>query len=852
MATNSVNAIDATLRATSPRLIVTAVTINSTSGGGSFVKTKNSATLSPANIVLTASPTGLTSPTYQWYYANSNAPSTWISISGATANTYTVVNSTFYNPATSTGHLMTGSSKGTQVVYKCVATQAGWASAESTLVISYSQQTNDVPIATLSKTSLSLPTTALDVVDYSASSCSITVSIGGVNIPYHASNANSYSVAVSQNNITPGSATIDTTTVANDTRSFGVMSGMAAGQVTATITYTVTARDIDGVATTIKLVQTITKATAGVVATTYNIATSAEVITKAAPDAATNGVYSSTTIQGKQVSSTTSNYGWVTVTANGDTEAGTATNTAVTPVTLSPLTTAGKSSYTIKLYNQATVSGATLLATKVLNVVFAGSTGSTGSAGSTAVFAYRIVSGASLPSAPAVGSGTAGGWLDSNNTPNSGSPTTEDGKWYALPPTALSTNLWCFQVSGTKSSSNVYTWQSQAYLATFKVGRLSALSAQMGQVELDTAGAIYSTGTSYNGNGIFLGYSGAAYKFSVGDGSNSYFAWDGTSLSTQAYTLYGYYTLNGTNILGVTRVLPTLVPVVYIRDLQEMTISSISSSTDTIVLGAGFNTKHLSVGLPIKFSFTGGGLAAIGTIYYVKTILSNNSFNISSTAGGGVFDFTSNLTNPGYLTLTSPLTTKLMEIDGNNTGAALDVVNRNTDGGAIGAYGYLNGATASQVVLGQGGRAINLVQGGIKFNPTFTNDTDPNTLDDYEEGTWTPTITATGLTPTSTNVSYTKIGRAIHFSIAIAFSSGTGTSGNVLFTLPTTPNVSLALTVMALGTVAGFTGNVQAWTTVGSSSVIVGYVNTATGNDAGDFATKVKVGTDLRISGYYW
>ena len=120
----------------------------------------------------------------------------------------------------------------------------------------------------------------------------------------------------------------------------------------------------------------------------YDIVTSTPVITKDAVDAATAGTYSSLTIQGKKYDgNVTTNYGWVTVTANGDTEATTASDTASAPVSLAPATTAGKSSYTIKMYNQATVSGATLLDTQTIYVVYKGSMGYTGLPGAAAITA---------------------------------------------------------------------------------------------------------------------------------------------------------------------------------------------------------------------------------------------------------------------------------------------------------------------------------------------------------------------------------------------------------------------------------------------------------------------------------
>lgn len=111
----------------------------------------------------------------------------------------------------------------------------------------------------------------------------------------------------------------------------------------------------------------------------YNIVSSTPVIVKDSVDAATSGTYSSITIQGRKYDgSTTTNYGWVTVTGNGDTEATTATYVELTALTFTPATTAGKSSYTVKLYNQAAVTGATLLDTQVISVVFKGQSGAAG------------------------------------------------------------------------------------------------------------------------------------------------------------------------------------------------------------------------------------------------------------------------------------------------------------------------------------------------------------------------------------------------------------------------------------------------------------------------------------------
>lgn len=88
-----------------------------------------------------------------------------------------------------------------------------------------------------------------------------------------------------------------------------------------------------------------------------------------------------------------------------------------------------------------------------------------------------------------------------------------------------------------------------------------------------------------------------------------------------------------------------------------------------------------------------------------------------------------------------------------------------------------------------------LTKGNFAFPATQNSSTDPNTLDDYEEGTWTPVITFA--TPGDLSVAYslrsgyyTKIGRLVSLSFAMVTSTFTHTtaSGNLLITgMPFTP-----------------------------------------------------------------
>ena len=73
-------------------------------------------------------------------------------------------------------------------------------------------------------------------------------------------------------------------------------------------------------------------------------------------------------------------------------------------------------------------------------------------------------------------------------------------------------------------------------------------------------------------------------------------------------------------------------------------------------------------------------------------------------------------------------------------------------------------ATFSGIVAANGG--------GIQFPATQVASADANTLDDYEEGTWTPTdASGAGLSFTTSDAFYTKIGNVVYVSCAITFPS---------------------------------------------------------------------------------
>ena len=94
--------------------------------------------------------------------------------------------------------------------------------------------------------------------------------------------------------------------------------------------------------------------------------------------------------------------------------------------------------------------------------------------------------------------------------------------------------------------------------------------------------------------------------------------------------------------------------------------------------------------------------------------------------------------------------------------------------------------------IGLGGATPSTSGTGITFPASASASTNANTLDDYEEGTFTPTILGTTTAGTFTpNASYTygrytKIGRLVHVYFGLVYSSFTGTGNIKLGGLPFT------------------------------------------------------------------
>ena len=143
---------------------------------------------------------------------------------------------------------------------------------------------------------------------------------------------------------------------------------------------------------------------------------------------------------------------------------------------------------------------------------------------------------------------------------------------------------------------------------------------------------------------------------------------------------------------------------------------------------------------------------------------------------------------------------------------------------------------------------------GITFPATQSASTDVNTLDDYEEGTWTPTIAGSTTAGTATYASvigkYTKIGNCVFFEAYINYNSGTGTGNLLVSGLPFTSSSTGFYIPSIFVSAIALTASNLAQARIATSSSSVGIFQYPVG---GGNTTEVPydVAGVIGLSGYY-
>jgi len=191
------------------------------------------------------------------------------------------------------------------------------------------------------------------------------------------------------------------------------------------------------------------------------------------------------------------------------------------------------------------------------------------------------------------------------------------------------------------------------------------------------------------------------------------------------------------------------------------------------------NTPEQQAFSPAIDYFSGNGSTVaftlsrpVASVAQVQVVVNNVDQNPSTafTVSGNTLTFTgapSSGTNNIYVYYTSPITQVIQPGQG-TVGTTQLALNSVTGTGVI----ALASLPTFTTTVGVGGATASASGSGITFPATQSASSDANTLDDYEEGSWTPAFNLLGtLTYSQQTGKYTKIGRMVTVSCNMALSS---------------------------------------------------------------------------------
>jgi hypothetical protein len=125
---------------------------------------------------------------------------------------------------------------------------------------------------------------------------------------------------------------------------------------------------------------------------------------------------------------------------------------------------------------------------------------------------------------------------------------------------------------------------------------------------------------------------------------------------------------------------------------------------------------------------------------------------------------------------------------GGSPGGSTTQVQYNNSGAFGGISGFTTDGTrvTASTTIGVGGATPSTSGVGITFPSAKSLSSNANTLDDYEEGTWTPSLNfggaTTGITYSTRTARYVKVGNLVYIDLFITLSSKGSATGSALIT----------------------------------------------------------------------
>ena len=297
--------------------------------------------------------------------------------------------------------------------------------------------------------------------------------------------------------------------------------------------------------------------------------------------------------------------------------------------------------------------------------------------------------------------------------------------------------------------------------------------------------------------------------------------------STDTVTVNGYMGVGGA---------PSAARSVYVQSTALTGTTQIGVDSRPVFSSAATSAGYGIISSPATAaaSFTQGNLYGVGVLDATKGAGST----ITNQFGIRIFDQTQGNANYG---LWMDVSTAANKWNIYATGTAANYF----------AGNVLVGLTSANA---NGG--ILQLSSGITFPATQVAATDANTLDDYEEGTFTPTIVGTTAAGTGTYTTqvgrYTKIGNRVYFTAYIVWTAHTGTGNMRVSALPFTSNTTTgnfnAVSIWANNLTLTASNYLQAYVAVNSTQVVLDQYPVGGGSQS---SVVLDTAATLIVSGQY-
>jgi hypothetical protein len=346
---------------------------------------------------------------------------------------------------------------------------------------------------------------------------------------------------------------------------------------------------------------------------------------------------------------------------------------------------------------------------------------------------------------------------------------------------------------------------------------------------LAVTGALSGSTATFSGQGQFNAVSTGAYLLlnAPTNGGTITMQADGVSFADIGSELGNFGSGSATNLCVSARATKDLI--LGGGALKTMTLTSAGN--------VGIGTSTPSVKTEISGSASGD---------FAALALTNT--NQAGTADAATLSFKLGRSVDSFL-FTVPAIKFVKEQQWTSSGPTID--------GALAFSTISNEATTEQARITSGG-VLQLTQGQIKFPATQVASDNANTLDDYEEGTWTMGVefggASVGVTYAANAGSYTKIGRQVTVNGYLQLSSKGSSTGVATITgLPFTvkPTDAFYSSVSIWMNLITFANQVQAYADPNTTSIVLKEITelgTVTSLNDADFAN----GSNLMVSLTYF